>query len=646
MKPITSKMLCLLMAMVMLISFSACTEDTVTEQDRENTEGVILPAETKRELSAEKARLSIAFTTEAGYTLSYDNKDMIKSITPLQGSEAGSHIATVEVNPNSSESNRSAIIYITVDGFARTTLVELNQKSKAQDMDEIAMYLDERLKTEYYWLDEYNAKWATFDFKVDRKTSTEYNNMLERNLLKMTTNLADGGTESDGSRYLYTNAMVIPLSDMEDTTRSDEDQPTEEGYGFDITPILLIISEENGVRLFAFSVQHVYNSSPAASSGLRRSDLITKVNNTDITDNNVNEIYAKLLMQNDPSITLEKMDFGTEKYATITISRGEYVASPVAYYTILPEHERFNKEGKKIGYLSFLSFDYTYDQMLVDALQDLVSQGAEEFILDLRYNGGGAVDTAAILTSMILDESYVGQICAKLVRNPKNPRKSEEILIQKYISDEKNVDLPNLNINRVYVLVSSFTASASEMVITGLEGLDFEVITIGERTEGKNCGMDVIAKNIGAYYCEFAPITFLCCNAKDFNDYADGLVPDIDFDDYRGKAEYERLKTQLELYPIPIGAWGNMDYDLALTEAVSNIHGSTLLTPDTGEGESEGEGEGEGGQGGDDQTTTRSTSKFQIIKGKKMTDNIKDWKQRGMFKIIEQESLNNEETQE
>lgn len=645
MKTITSKMLCLLMAMVMLTSFSACTEDTVTEQDRENTEGVILPAETKRELSAEKARLSIAFTTEAGYTLSYDNKDMIKSITPLQGSEAGSHIATVEVNPNSSDSNRSANIYITVNGFTRTTLVELSQKSKAQDMDEIAMYLDERLKTEYYWLDEYNAKWATFDFKVERKTSSAYNNMLEKNLLKMTTNQADGGTESDGSRYIYTNATVIPLSELEQATRSDDDRPTKEGYGFEITPIILIMSEENGVKLYAFSVQHVYNNSPAATAGLRRSDLITKVNNTDITDNNANDIYAKLMLQTDPSITIEKMDFVTGKLATITVTRGEFVASPVAYYAILPEHEKFNNEGKKIGYLSFLSFDSSFDQDLIDAFKDLSSQGAEEFILDLRYNGGGAVDTAAILTSMTLNESYVGQICAKLVRNPKNPRKNEEILVQKYTNSDKNIDLPNLNINRIYVLVSSFTASASEMVITGLEGLDFEVITIGERTEGKNCGMDVISKTIGAYYCEFAPITFLCHNAKDFNDYADGLVPDIDFDDYRGKPEYDRHKGQLNMFPIAMGAWGNMSYDLALTEAVSNIHGSTLLTPDTGEDEGEGEG-GEGNQGGDDQTTTRSTSKFQIIKGEKMPDNILPWKKRGMYHRIEQVSLNNEEAQE
>jgi hypothetical protein len=153
-------------------------------------------------------------------------------------------------------------------------------------MDNITTWLDERLSKEYYWLDEYNEKWASFDFKVERKNSSGYNAMLAKNLGKMTTNIADGGIEDDGLRYIYSYMDMYSTDDMVASTRSSE--TAVEGYGFDIVPIILILSEENGVRLYAFSVNHVYGKSSAAVSGLRRSDIICKVNNTDLTERNIN----------------------------------------------------------------------------------------------------------------------------------------------------------------------------------------------------------------------------------------------------------------------------------------------------------------------------------------------------------------------
>ena len=625
---------------ITLTSFTACTEDEVTGEDHAYVEGVTLPAETARNVSADGGRISVAFTTKAGFNITYDNKDMIKSVKVANLSEAskgGNHSVSIEVNPNTSESDRSATIYITVDGFVRTELIKIKQSSKAQDMDNITTWLDERLKTEYYWLDEYNDKWATFDFKVERKNSTGYNAMLAKNLGKMTTNMADGGIESDGSRYIYSNVSLVSTDDMTSSTRSSESAVY--GYGFDIMPALILLSEENGVRLFAFSVNHVYAQSPAAASGLRRSDLITKVNNTDIIERNVNEVYTQLMLQQDASITLEKMDFNTEELATITLSRAEYEPNPVAYSAILEPKESINPSGKKIGYLSYLSFDYNFDTELIDAMKNLADKGAEEFVLDLRSNGGGAVPSAVILTSMILDESYVGQVCAKLVRNPKNKYGNDVLPIQKYADSSSSVDLPNLNMQRVFVLVSDFTASASEMVITALEGLDIDVVTIGLTTEGKNCGMDVLSKTIGKYECTFAPITFLNFNAKDFNDYADGLTPDVDFEKYIDDATVSHLKDHLQWYPLPRAPWGNTDYDIALAEAVKRINDDTLFKPKQ---DNTGEGDQEGGDESGDETTTRSVRRALKKSDIQLNDELVSWKRKGLY-LTEQGRLNFEQ---
>jgi hypothetical protein len=143
---------------------------------------------------------------------------------------------------------------------------------------------------------------------------------------------------------------------------------------------------------------------------------------------------------------------------------------------------------------------------------------------------------------------------------------------------------------KAYFIVSEYTASASEMVIMALRGVDVETELIGTRTEGKNCGMDVIDKQIGQYYYSFAPITFLNYNAKDFCEYSDGIKPDADFTElyaiytnrYKANPEGESeedaaLRKSLDWYPIPESPWGNVYNDLALKEAVKRINGTTLF---------------------------------------------------------------------
>jgi hypothetical protein len=108
-------------------------------------------------------------------------------------------------------------------------------------------------------------------------------------------------------------------------------------------------------------------------------------------------------------------------------------------------------------------------------------------------------------------------------RNGRNPQ------IMKF-SGEKN----SLGLTKIYVLATGNTASASEMVINSLRGVDIEVVHIGETTNGKNVGMDLREKTIGDYRYELWPITFKVLNAKGFTDYADGFDPDHEIGEFSG----------------------------------------------------------------------------------------------------------------
>ena len=103
-----------------------------------------------------------------------------------------------------------------------------------------------------------------------------------------------------------------------------------------------------------------------------------------------------------------------------------------------------------------------------------------------------------------------------------------------------------VGLKTVYVLTSQTTASASEMVINGLRGLGLEVNLIGQRTNGKNVGMEGVVRSFYNYDFYLYPVSFYIKNAKGFGDYASGFVPDVEIDDsaiYPG--EFGTMEDQL-----------------------------------------------------------------------------------------------------
>ena len=576
---------------VMMAAFFSyvCTENEEDGVKRTYVEGVVLPMSSYIIAPSDGKKITVSFETDGAFTL--EKEDAGNIVTSMKLNEdlvtvgqKGPQSLELMIDKNTTEYERTVKIYITVEGFNKTTLLTIQQSTKFKDMDEVTKWMDTRLREEYYWLDEYNEKWQNFDFKVQYKNEESYNEMLLKNLSIMTTNKADGGMYN-GKRYIYTNVSMIPQSEYSSSTRAGGHMTY--GYGFEISNIILILddggTDSGNDDTYVFCVNHVFANSPAASSGLRRGDYISMVNGSAINAYNYGDLYYDLMTQTKPSIQLQKIDPKTMKEATLTLPRRQFNANPVAYSAILNPSEEINPSGKKIGYLAYLSFDQDGDDMLINAIKELANGGAEEMILDLRTNGGGSVDSSVKLSSMLIDESYVGQICTKLVHNPKNKYYNGDKQITTFLfrknenHNETGQDLPNLNMKKVYVIVSDITASASEMVIMSLRGMDIEVVLVGKTTEGKNSGMEVTTKTHNSYVYEFAPITFLNFNAKDEHEYSDGIKPQIDFEALLKKESDENLKYSLNLFPHPEAPWGNTTEDLALYETILRINGTSLF---------------------------------------------------------------------
>ena len=468
--------------------------------------------------------------------------------------------------------------------------------------NEVTKWVDERLQDEYYWLDIYKENIDKFDYSLD------YDKFLSTSLLSLTGNEMDGYV-SGGTRYLYSYIT------RESTARAADDR-MENSFGI-IIASKYYGGEEEGTAILV--VEHVYPGSPAAEAGLARGDYITMVDGATIPapTTSLQQFYnvRSKLEYGTGSMTIEgeKLDRKSGRYLKYrhNLTAASYDPSPVAYYTVLKLDEeinaQINPDGKKIGYLSYLGFESAYNDKLIEAMSYLAAKGVTDLILDLRVNGGGSVDTSTMLASMLLSEDYVGKTYATLKRNPenklfsKNELDTECLIVKNGIGEEfENTDLPNLNLPELWVITSGSTASASEMVIKGLEGLDVPVKLVGKTTNGKNCGMDVMERVFGSYLYSYAPITFMNYNAKGDNDYSDGIKPGapvvsgvsgVDFDKYWNESNIQSSYITYESYvfPMPRANWAELNFtkeddgstsfsgDFALYETVLRICGRTML---------------------------------------------------------------------
>lgn len=324
----------------------------------------------------------------------------------------------------------------------------------------------------------------------------------------------------------------------------------------------LVYYPDGSNNVFGY-VRYVLPNTDAESKGLKRGDLFTTIDGQQLNDTNFNDLLAP----NTYSIGLATFD-GTNfspTGETVELNKTQYTENPVY------KAKTLTVNGEKIGYLMYNGFIKDFDTELNNAFAQFKAEGVSNLVLDLRYNGGGAVETATDLASMITGQ-FNGEIFYKEFWNEdRQAENAENGLFDNTISTGDAIN--SLNLSKVYILTTRRSASASELVLNGLKPY-INTVQVGDTTTGKfqasfllyDAPAPQFSRNAANPTHTYAmlPLVFKTANANGNTDFIDGLYPDF---------------TLQENY-FNLGELGNEDEPL-LAAALYEIAGRPISTNST-----------------------------------------------------------------
>lgn len=281
-------------------------------------------------------------------------------------------------------------------------------------------------------------------------------------------------------------------------------------------------------------VRYILPNTDAESKGLQRGNIFHAVNGVSLNVNN----YIQLLSPNNYTINLASYnDNGTPETdddtidpinQSVNLTKTPYTENPIFIKSIL------EVANQNVGYLMYNGFTRDFDSQLNDTFNYFQSQNIQNLVLDLRYNSGGSVNTAILLSSMITGQ-LTGQVFSTEQWNSEIQSQLDSNLLLNYFTDnDDGTPLNSLQLTKVYILTTKSTASASELVINCLNPY-INVVQIGTYTTGKYqasitlydspdfSGQDV--NPIHTYAMQ--PLVLKTLNAIGNTDYIDGLEPDF-----------------------------------------------------------------------------------------------------------------------
>ena len=332
----------------------------------------------------------------------------------------------------------------------------------------------------------------------------------------------------------------------------------EAGYEF------VLYREKEGGEDVLMQVLYTKPGSPADKAGLSRGDAITHINGQRITAQNYRILLSAIRENHTVSfkpLLVDEQQFG--KPLTVSLAAVEYAEDPNYLHRVI------EADGRRIGYFVYNFFATGTDSQpgYYDAKTDAIfaafkAQGITDLVVDLRFNSGGSENSARNLASLIgrgVDDSKV------FLRRQYNEIVEQSILDDEALGDdfltsEFSAEAGNvgnlLTSGRVYILTSSRTASASELVINALKPF-MEVFLIGDTTYGKNVGsVSLFEENNPENRWGMQPVVVKVYNSLGQSDYASGFAPDV-------------LHKDNGLFPYPLGD----PREALLAQAIEQITG-------------------------------------------------------------------------
>lgn len=473
--------------------------------------------------------LSLTFTSAAKWTAESTEPSWCRIMT-AEG-VAGQAALRISVAVNTEVEPRASEISVQVEGYPIPQTFIVSQKAGVVEKGngvyrEVNEWIYRRMSETYLWNE--TIPNLPLDYSID------YQSFLTSILDGVADNgdvNHDDGAYSRGTRTEYYTRIVSAAP----VTKTVGQQ--ERGNGFyRLRPVDL------GVAI-GVVVDAVIPGGPADLAGVMRGHFITAVNGVMITRDNYKNVTSKIYT--DPvNISINTVAWeGANRDKAVLTPAGEVDLVPGSYVdpAIYKAETVTLSDGKKVGYLLYMGFHTDFDEELIAVFNKFKADGIDDLVLDLRYNNGGEIISSTVMATMIAGSQYKDQILAKLIFNA--ARTAEGKSGEYRIGVPQTIEYPSgypliqealqssLDLKRIFVIATNYTASASEIIINGLRGLDIEVNLIGTRTSGKNVGMEGFSTRFRNYDFLLYPVSFYIENAKGFSDYPDGFEPDIFLDD-------------------------------------------------------------------------------------------------------------------
>lgn len=301
-------------------------------------------------------------------------------------------------------------------------------------------------------------------------------------------------------------------------------QSIRNSYGFDIS-FVEYQNQTYGVIL------HVLPDSPAARSGLKRGLFIKTINGTSLNNQNFENLYA--VAASSAKVTLQVMEYtkadGFSDGKEIEIIRSLTFSNSINNQVI-----QYNNQ--KIGYIEISHFDVGLANSLLSVFREFQNQSVTKIIVDLRYNGGGDVSSAAALSSILAPNIKSDDLFITF-RGNKNGGVVNKTFKEALVMNETQVSFETLRtvhppIQEIFILSGSHTASASEIIINNLKPY-MKVTVIGEKTVGKDVAGFALEDNriSGERGWILYPVIYKLFNARNEGNYALGITPDIEINE-------------------------------------------------------------------------------------------------------------------
>jgi carboxyl-terminal processing protease len=247
------------------------------------------------------------------------------------------------------------------------------------------------------------------------------------------------------------------------------------------------------------TLNYVVPGTPADKAGLQAGDILTSIGGTTTKGMSIPNASNLLRGKAGSTIVVKVVRNGGAE-TPYPIERAE-VQPPTVVFRMLPGD---------IGYVYVMAFGKATPSEFDTAVARLKTQGAKAIALDLRFDGGGYVDSALLISSRFIANKALLTV---------EERGNRATTIR--ADNETSVELP------VAILVNQYTASASEITAGALQDDGIGQL-VGTKTFGKGVMQTLTPLPDGAAI-KITTAHYLTPNRRDIN--LKGIEPDLRIDE-------------------------------------------------------------------------------------------------------------------